>query len=262
MAQSHGSPKKEFDLGKLIVAKRVKGKNTFEMIADPDEAWKAKKLVQDIRNRKEKEEPLSVADVIKNPEIDLFSIFQTFDLFQSVRKGDRYTNQEIEEAFGTLDGKTIAADFILEGEFAWTAEQRSQWLEKKRKQIVTILARNCINPQTKNPHPPNRIEKALEEAHVAIDINKTAEEQIEAILKQIQTVIPIRMESIQMAIKVPANYAAKAYNVIEKLAQITKSEWQTDGSWIGIVSLPAGLQMELLDKLNNLTHGRIQSKLL
>ena len=39
-----------------------------------------------------------------------------------------------------------------------------------------------------------------------------------------------------------------------------KEEWQKDGSWVSIVSLPAGLQMELIEKLNKLTHGRVQIK--
>ena len=81
-------------------------------------------------------------------------------------------------------------------------------------------------------------------------------------MKQIQLIIPIRMESVEMVVKIPAVYAAKAYNTVEKYAQVKKSEWQTDGSWIGMISLPAGLQMEMLEKLNKLTHGRMQSKLL
>ena len=116
--------------------------------------------------------------------------------------------------------------------------------------------------KSKKPHPPKRIEKAMEEARVSIDLDRTAEEQIDDILKKIQLIIPIRMESIQMAIKVPANYAAKAYNTVEKYAHVKNSEWQTDGSWVSVISLPAGLQMELIDKLNKLTHGRVQTKLL
>ena len=98
--------------------------------------------------------------------------------------------------------------------------------------------------------------------YLAVFNGLPAEEQVEDVLKQIQVVIPIRMESLKMAVKVPAKYAAKAYNVVAQIAQIKESEWQNDGSWIGVVSLPAGLQMELLDGLNSLTHGRVQTKLL
>ncbi len=80
-------------------------------------------------------------------------------------------------------------------------------------------------------------------------------------MKKIALVLPIRMETIQMSVKVPASYAAKAYNMVERLAQIKQSEWQQDGSWVGMVSLPAGLQTEFMDNLNNLTHGKVQCKI-
>ncbi|MHA1777363.1 MAG: ribosome assembly factor SBDS [Promethearchaeia archaeon] len=261
MSHARGGPKGNFDLGKYIIVKLEKANRNFEMIADPNEAWKAKQIIKKLL-QKEPEHQLQVEEILNNSDIDLESIFPTYDFFLNVKKGDRVTEADLENAFATTDPRTIAAYFLIDGDFAWTKAQRDQWLEKKRKQIINILARNSINPQTKRPHPPNRIEKALEEARVSIDINKPAEEQIDAIVKRIQTVIPIRIETIQMAVKIPAEYAAKAYNTVEQYAQVKQSEWQTDGSWIGMISLPAGLQMELLDKLNKLTHGRMQSKLI
>lgn len=262
MSYSRGEIKGNFDLGKFIIVKLSKSNRYFEMIVDPEEAWKAKQKLKQIREKEKKDQDLEIDDILSSPEIDLRNIFPTYDFFEDVKKGDRVTEEDLELAFETTDERKIAAHFLLEGDFAWTKQQREKWLEKKRKQIITILARNSINPQTKHPHPPKRIEKALEEARVSIDINKSAEEQIEAILKQIQTIIPIRMEAIQMAVKIPAIYAPKAYNTVEQYAQVKQSEWQTDGSWIGVISLPAGLQMEMMDKLNKLTHGRMESKLL
>ncbi|GAH32418.1 unnamed protein product, partial [marine sediment metagenome] len=43
---------------------------------------------------------------------------------------------------------------------------------------------------------------------------------------------------------------------------IKKEEWQSNGAWVTIIDLPAGLQAEFLDKLNKLTHGRVQIKTL
>ena len=91
---------------------------------------------------------------------------------------------------------------------------------------------------------------------------RKAEEQVEDVVKKIQTIIPIRMEQVEIAIKIPSSFTAKGYGIVAQLAQIKKEEWQSDGSWVSIVSLPAGLQMELIDKLNKLTHGRVQTKLL
>ena len=262
MSQGRGSVRKTFDLGNLIIVKLRKGKKTFEMIADPKEAWNAKKLLKVEKKEGEVETKFSVDDILGNKDIALSDVFQTYDVYSNVKKGDRCTDEDLTTAFDTTELRTIAASFLLDGEFSWTKAQRAEWLEKKKKQIITILSRNSINPQTKKPHPAKRIEKAMEEAKVSIDLNLSAEGQVDLVLKKIQLVIPIRMETIQMAVKVPAVYAAKAYNTVDKYSQIKKSEWQTDGSWIGMVSMPAGLQMEMLEKLNALTHGRVQTKLI
>ncbi|MGV9142108.1 MAG: SBDS family ribosome assembly factor, partial [Promethearchaeota archaeon] len=78
----------------------------------------------------------------------------------------------------------------------------------------------------------------------------------------IRAIIPIKMEQIEMAIKVPTSFTAKGYNIVAQMAHIKKDEWQSDGSWVAVVTLPAGLQMELIDKLNKLTHGRVETKLM
>ena len=44
-----------------------------------------------------------------------------------------------------------------------TTEQRKELVDAKKKQIIAYIAANAINPQTKLPHPPLRIELALEE---------------------------------------------------------------------------------------------------
>ncbi len=262
MSQSRGGPKSNFDLGKYIIVKVRKKNLYFEMIADPEEAWKAKQVINDLRKQKKDESEIEVDEILHNSQINLSDIYPTFDIFDNVKKAVRSNDEDLMAAFETVEGRKVSAHFLLEGEFSWTHEQRQKWIEKKKKQIITILSRNCINPQTKKPHPPKRIEKAMEEAKISINVDKTAEEQIESVLKMIAVVIPIRMETITMAIKIPALYAPKAYNIVDKYAQIKKSEWTNEGAWIGLVSLPAGLQMELLEKLNHLTHGKMQSKLI
>ena len=187
MSQSRrGGPKGNFDLGKYIIVKLAKGKSAnFEMIADPTEAYKALKILQEFRKKEKQDQELTIEDVLQNSDISLNDIFPTYDIFKNVKKADRADDEQLTLAFETIEGNRLAAIFLLQGDFAWTQEQRQKWVEKKKKQIITILARNCINPQSKKPHPPKRIEKAMEEAKVSIDLNRSAEEQVETILKKL-----------------------------------------------------------------------------
>jgi ribosome maturation protein SDO1 len=254
------------NLGGFIIGRIEKEGRSFEMLLDPEKAWDAKKFIREEINRRLKEGKerarLSVKELLENPNISIDLIFESFTVFEDLRRGKKATDGDMEAVFDTTDGRLIACNILLEGEIQWTKTQREEEREKKLKQIITIISKNAINPQNKKPHPYQRIEKAIEEAKVKIDLMKSAEEQVEDIVKEIRAIIPIRMEQVEMAIKIPSAFTAKGYNIVAQLAQIKNEEWQSDGSWASIVNLPAGLQMELLDKLNKLTHGRVQTKLL
>jgi ribosome maturation protein SDO1 len=254
------------NLGNYIIGRLEKGGRTFEMLIDPEKAWEAKKIIRDEIDRRlkagSKKSRLTVDEVINYPKISLELIFESFTVFEDLKRGKKATDGDMEAIFETTDGRQISGYILLDGEIQWTKTQREEEQQKKLKQIITIISKNAINPQNKKPHPYQRIEKAIEEANVKIDVMRSAEEQIDDVVKKIQSIIPIRMEQAELAIKIPSSFTAKGYGIVAQLAQIKKEEWQSDGSWVSIISLPAGLQMELIDKLNKLTHGRVQTKLL
>jgi ribosome maturation protein SDO1 len=254
------------DLGNNIVGRLEKSGRRFEMLLDPEEAWKAKKYIREEINKRLKEgsekSRLTSQEIIDDPNIPLENIFESFIVFEDLRRGKKATDGDMEAVFNSTDGKEIGAHILLEGDIQWTRKQRDEEKEKKLRQIVNIISKNAINPQNKKPHPPERIEKAIEEAGVKIDLMRNPEEQVDDVVKQIRAIIPIKMEQIEMAIKVPTSFTAKGYNIVAQMAHIKKDEWQSDGSWVAVITLPAGLQMELIDKLNKLTHGRVETKLM
>lgn len=256
------------NLGKFIIARLKRAKHTAEMIVDPKEAWDAKKKINEKRKTlaatQENAPKLTIEDLKDIDGLSLNDIFEGFIVFDNAKKGDIMSDIIMEDVFETTDTTTIAYYFLLDNntEWLWTKQQRDEYTEKKRKQIINILVKNTINPQTKKPHPPQRIEKAIKEAKYNINMNKTAEEQIKDVIHAISAVIPIKMETVELAVKIPASFAAKAYGTVEKYGRIKQSEWQNDGSWVGIMDITAGIEAEFLDKINKLTHGRAQIKIL
>ncbi|MFX1567251.1 MAG: ribosome assembly factor SBDS [Promethearchaeota archaeon] len=254
------------DLGGYIIGRIENSGRVFEMLMDPEKAWDAKKIIREEINTRLKEgkekSRLTVEEILNDQKIDLELIFESFTVFEDLRRGKKATDGDMEAVFNTTDGMKIAGQILLDGDIHWTKTQREEEKQKKLKQIITIISKNAINPQNKKPHPYQRIEKAIEEANVKIDIMRSAEEQVEDVVKSIRAIIPIRIEQVEMAIKIPTAFTAKGYNIVAQYVQIKKEEWQSDGAWVAVVSLPAGLQMELIDKLNKLTHGRVQTKIL
>ncbi|MEK0336936.1 MAG: hypothetical protein QQN41_05820, partial [Nitrosopumilus sp.] len=141
---------------------------------------------------------------------------------------------------------------IKNGEILLTQEHRAAEQEKKFKQVVDFLANNAINPQTGNPHSPERIKNALEQAHVNIK-NVPIENQINDILSEIVKIIPIKLETKKVKITVPAVHTGKVYGIINQYKEDEK--WLDDGNLEVIVTVPAGMIIDFYDKLNSVTHG-------
>ena len=134
--------------------------------------------------------------------------------------------------------------------------------ETRSKQVVALIARRAINPQTGLPHPPRRIEEALAGARVSIDEFKSAESQLPRVVKALAPLLPLRFETRRIALKIPTAYTGKTRRVVTDFATIKEERWLEDGSWAAVVEIPAGIQAEFFDKLNDLTRGEVQTKVL
>jgi len=227
------------DLDEAIVARYESHGESFEVLIDP-------KVVQKMKDGRE-------VDLLEHMVIDT--------IFKNAKKGTRASEDKIKEIFGITDPTEVARQIILKGEIQLTTEQRKVMQENKRLRIVEYIARNAMNPQTGGPHPPARIEIAMEEAKVHIDPFKTVEAQVPAIMDALRPLIPIRFDKVRIAVKVSGENYGKCYEEFKHFGKITKEEWQKDGSWIGVVEMPAGLQTDFLEKIGNKTHGEAETKI-
>ncbi len=207
-------------------------------------------------------EPEGALALKRGESVKIENILAVEDVFIDAKNGDRPAEQDVLTAFGTTDAIKVAEKIVREGELHLTTEQKKKMQEEKKKRVVSIIAANAINPQTKAPHPAARIEAAMDEANVHIDPMKDVDEMVELTMKAIRPIIPIRFEEVKIAVKLPAEYAAKSYGAVAGFGNLTKQEWQNDGSWIGVISIPAGRQDELYSLLNRLTKGSAETKFL
>lgn len=239
MSQIRGEKRVEFGENVSIVRYEKEGK-TFEIIVDAKKAWEYK----------------------TGKNIEPADVLQTFIIYANARRGEKASEEDVKNTFGTTDVFEVAKIILKKGELQLTQEQRRELLEQKKKKIVAILAKTCINPQTGLPHPPTRIENAMEEAKVHIDLWKSAEEQVKDVLKQLQRVLPIKMETLRVSVKFPPEHAGKGYSILEKFGNIVRNEWQPDGSWVALIEVPGGLKGQLLNAINAATKGKAEVKFL
>jgi len=183
------------------------------------------------------------------------------EVFKDAKKGERQSEEAIKKAFGTYDQREAAKMIIKKGELQLTTEQRRKAAEKKRAQIINYVALNCIDPQTKSPHPPQRIENAFQQLKIHVDPMKSAEEQVPAIIDKLREMLPISTEEMRVSVTVPAQCAARSYGILKEFG-LGNEEWTNTGALKCVCRFPAGMQGEFYDKVNKATHGNVQTRIL
>lgn len=222
-----------------VIARLEREGEKFEILVDPDLALELK----------------------KGSKVNFDELLAIDRVFRDAKKGEEASSEAVMKRFGTDNVSVIATQIICEGEVQLTTDQKRRMLEQRRREVVSLISRNAINPQSNAPHPPQRIENAMEEAKVQVDLFRPARDQVPGILKEIRKLIPISMEEISLAAKISAEFAGKAEFVMHKYG-IKKQEWQKDGSLIIVVSIPAGMRGEVIGELNHLTHGNVETKII
>ncbi len=225
---------------KYTIARLSKGDGHFEVLVKPEKALKYR----------------------KGKTTALTEVLASETIFSDANKGTRVSEEDLRKAFGTAETFTVAEKILKEGTIQLTTEQRKEMREDKRNQIITFIARQCVDPKTNLPHPRMRIEQAMEQIHYSIDPFEPTEEQAKEIIALMRRILPIKMEKISVAISVPPEYAAKTYGQVKGFGEIKHEEWRGDGSWYGVIEMSAGLYGPLLEKIGDTTKGTAEAKML
>ena len=227
-------------LDKAVIARLNKGEDHFEILVDPHIA----------------------EQLIEGKDVDIISALAIDAIFKDSKKGTHAPQELIQKHFDTTDIESIAKEIILKGEIQLTTEQRHEMQEKKRKRIVDIIVRNAMDPQTKTPHPRQRIELAMEEASIHIDPFKPVDQQVKVVVEALRPIVPITMDQVRVSVKIPAQFIGKSYGVARNYGVLEREDWQSDGTWMGIIRIPAGMQTDFYEKLNDVTKGNVETRIL
>lgn len=217
----------------VVVAKyKVKNK-TFEVSVEFDEALKVQKGIGDITRA------LNAANI-----------------FYNAKEGSIASQKDLMEAFQSSELYSIATMIIQKGELQKPQEFRDAERENRIKQVVTLLMRNAVD-QHGRPYTEDRLRKAIQEVHYNFD-TRPAEKQMIDVLEKLKTIIPIRIDTKRIKIRIPARFSGQVYGLLKDFKE--SEEWLANGDLEAIVAIPAGMQLDFYDKLNGVTHGAVISE--
>lgn len=225
---------------KYTTARLARGTDHFEILVKPQQAL----------------------DYKLGKQVTISQVLMIEEVYSDSSKGTRASEEKLQKHFNTVDPVKIAEEIMKSGELQLTTEQRRQLVEDKRKQIISIIARNAVDPRSGTPHPPLRIEQAMGQIRLSIDPYKSAEEQSKLVIDELRPILPLKMEQMKIAVKVFPEHAARAYNAFKSFGTVTKEEWAADGSLMAVVEMPAGMYGPFIDRVGKLTQGSIQTKVL
>ncbi len=135
--------------------------------------------------------PNQAMRIRQGEEIDLENVVAADSIFSNAAHAERASEEALLKVFKTTEFEQAALRIIQKGEIHLTAEQRRHLIAEKRNRVVTFISRNAVNPQSGFPHPPQRIELAMEEARVNIDPPfKSVEEQVKDVVKALRPLLP------------------------------------------------------------------------
>ncbi|MFB6192922.1 MAG: ribosome assembly factor SBDS [Candidatus Nanohaloarchaea archaeon] len=208
----------------------------YEILVDPDLAKEAK---------------------LEGEEHGIQRLLFVQEVFKDADKGERASVDDLENDFDTRQVMEAAEEIFEKGEMQLTTEQKKEMREDKRKQIINMIARRAMDPKTGNPHPPQRVENALEEAGFNVDAMKDVEEQFQEAIEDIRPIIPVSLEEKTVGIKIPNDKAGKAYDLLKRKAELKEEQWGNE-YFMAKIRLPAGVLTELMEELQEMTGGEVQ----
>lgn len=219
----------------IIASYDIKGKH-FEILVDAD-------IALEVREGKQIEQVFG-------------SLLASDEIYKDAKKGERASSKDLLDCFGTEEILPIVKKILLEGRVELTTEQKRRKMEQLRKEIINYISKNAINPLTKTPHPPQRIELALEQAKVTLDPTKPLKKQVEQVIEKIRPIIPLSFDREVMGISVPINYASRVLGYLNKF-EIVEKKWTSDGLEIKI-KISSGMKQEVVGHLYSITAGQVK----
>jgi ribosome maturation protein SDO1 len=221
---------------KFTVVRFVMEGNRFEILVKPDLALEFK---QGKRN-------------------DLSKILVSDEIYSDANKGSRAANDKLSKYFKSTDPAEVARQILFKGELSLTTEQRRKMVEEKKRQIIDYISRSFVDPKTHLPHPPLRIQSAMEDVRVNIDPFKKAEEQAKVIIDSLRKILPLKSEILNLTVTIPANYSAQGYSTLKTVGNFKSDEWLADGSVRVTLAVNAGMKGKIIEKVGSATRGTAQ----
>lgn len=201
-----------------------------------------------------------VSEWRNNVETDLDEVLQIHSVFTNVSKGQVAKLADWTAAFKTTDLDQVIRDILKNGQVQVNEKEREVQLDSLHRDIITIIAEKCVNPNTKRPYTVSMIEKAVQELPHSWTLTKSAKQQALETIRLLteKNIIPIARAQMRLRIVLGGKEAKKTK---EKLAPCFAAieEEQFDGDELELICLIDPGQFRIISELVVEKKGRMET---
>eukprot|EP01156_Anaeramoeba_ignava_P020778 Anaeramoba_ignava/c17111_g1_i1.p1 GENE.c17111_g1_i1~~c17111_g1_i1.p1 ORF type:complete len:183 (+),score=70.42 c17111_g1_i1:25-573(+) len=152
----------------------------------------------------------------RNNKCKLNDVLESDAIFLDHRALTQASNQDLISAFGTDDKNACIITILDKGELNLSSNERKEKTDKKKAEIINYIHKYFVDPKTNQSHPIVRIENALVDAKVNVDMNQPVEEQMTEILKKLPGILSVKKVEIEAILKIPHKYLGQSQGIIRK----------------------------------------------
>ncbi|XP_033628299.1 ribosome maturation protein SBDS-like [Asterias rubens] len=229
------TPTNQIRLTNVAIVRMKKGGKRFEIAC-------YKNKVMSWRNKVEK---------------DIDEVLQTHTVFTNVSKGQGAKREDLVKAFSTEDQTEICRQILAKGELQVSEKERQQQLESMFRDIATIVAEKCVNPETKRPYTVGMIERAMKDIHISVKPNRGTKQQALDVIKKFKETETMPIDRAQMRLKIllPIKEGKKIKTKLKTM--IKTMEREEFGEQLEMVCLvDPGCYREMEDLIRSSTKGQ------
>ncbi|KAM6402894.1 LOW QUALITY PROTEIN: ribosome maturation protein SBDS-like [Rhynochetos jubatus] len=144
--------------------------------------------------------------------------------FVNVCKGRVAKKEDLVEAFGTDDQTEICRRILSKGELQVSDKERHGQLEQMFRDIATVVAEKCVNPETKRPSTVILLERALKDIHYSVKPRESAKQQALEVIRELKETVHIERAHVRLRFILPAKEGKKVKEKLKPLIKVMESE--------------------------------------
>ncbi|KAL4223944.1 hypothetical protein ACF0H5_017403 [Mactra antiquata] len=196
-------------------------------------------------------------------ETDIDEVLQTHTVFTNVSKGEVAKAVDLKKIFGKDNQTEICLEILAKGELQVSEKERQAQLESMFRDIATIVADKCVNPDTNRPYTVTMIEKAMKDLHFSVKPTRNTKQQALDVIKQFTEKETIHIQRAYMRLKlvIPAKEGKKLQTKIKKIAKKVERD-DFDDELEMVVLIDPGSFREIEELVREDTKGKAQIEVL